>query len=61
MNNDGAAYRRTAKHPGSYSLLRKLRQAGWPRNGDYELACFNCNTGRHINGGICPHKTANPR
>jgi len=22
----------------------------------YQTLCFNCNWGKHINGGICPHK-----
>ena len=22
----------------------------------YQILCFNCNQGRYINGGICPHK-----
>lgn len=22
----------------------------------YQLLCFNCNCGRHRNGGVCPHK-----
>ena len=31
----------------------------WLRNNhfpdDYQLLCYNCNCGRFINGGICPH------
>jgi hypothetical protein len=23
----------------------------------FQTLCFNCNWGKHINGGICPHKT----
>lgn len=25
-------------------------------DGYYQLRCFNCNTGRHLNGGVCPHQ-----
>jgi len=25
-------------------------------NKDYQILCFNCNSGTYINGGICPHK-----
>lgn len=24
----------------------------------FQTLCFNCNWGRHINGGVCPHKTS---
>ncbi len=23
----------------------------------FQTLCFNCNWGKHINGGVCPHKT----
>lgn len=23
---------------------------------EFRLLCFNCNSGRHINGGTCPHE-----
>lgn len=23
----------------------------------FQVLCFNCNAGRHLNGGICPHDT----
>lgn len=23
---------------------------------NYQLLCFNCNMGKHFNGGVCPHK-----
>jgi hypothetical protein len=23
----------------------------------FRILCFNCNSGRHLNGGICPHLT----
>lgn len=30
-----------------------LRQQGYPKG--FQILCFNCNMGRHRNGGICPH------
>jgi predicted DNA-binding transcriptional regulator AlpA len=24
---------------------------------DFQLLCFNCNSGKYLNGGLCPHKT----
>lgn len=34
---------------------RWLKKNGFPA--DYQLLCANCNWGRHLNGGICPHHT----
>lgn len=33
---------------------RKVRMNGFPIG--YKTLCINCNLGRHINGGICPHQ-----
>lgn len=27
----------------------------------FQLLCFNCNAGKYRNGGICPHKTQQPK
>lgn len=56
LNNDGSAHRAQWGDQASYKLMRLLRQQGWPQDAPYGIACFNCNTGRHINGGICPHE-----
>jgi hypothetical protein len=37
-------------------LYRLLIDLGFPD--DYRLLCFNCNSGRERNGGICPHELA---
>ena len=34
-----------------YSALRNCK-----KRKDLQVLCFNCNCGRQINGGICPHK-----
>lgn len=38
------------------ALCGRLKRAGWPK-GEYTLCCWNCNSGRHLNGGVCPHKS----
>lgn len=52
INDDGAAHRRTIS---ASNLYRWLRKHGFPRDA-YRLLCFNCNCGRRINGGVCPHR-----
>lgn len=39
------------------NLYRWLKRHGFPK-GDFQCLCFNCNCGRKVNGGICPHKSA---
>lgn len=29
------------------------------KSNDYQLLCWNCNNGRSVNGGMCPHKEVN--
>lgn len=52
MNNDGSEHRRTIKTSRIYSWLKKR---GYPKEG-FQVLCFNCNCGRYVNGGICPHQ-----
>lgn len=33
-----------------------LRSHGYPKD-EYRLLCHNCNLGRFINGGVCPHQS----
>lgn len=35
-------------------LYDRLKAQNFPDG--YRVLCFNCNSGRSINGGICPHK-----
>lgn len=37
------------------SLYSWLRARGFPKSPAMRVLCFNCNSGRQINGGICPH------
>jgi hypothetical protein len=41
------------KYRGGDRLYRWLRLQGFPPG--YRVLCFNCNVGRWINGGKCPH------
>jgi hypothetical protein len=34
-------------------LYRWLKNQGYPPG--YQVLCFNCNSGRSINSGVCPH------
>lgn len=57
-NGDGAQDRKELA--GSYfnasssTVLRSLRQQGFPE-GALVVLCWNCNSGRAYNGGVCPH------
>jgi hypothetical protein len=53
INNDGHEHRK--RLGSSKQIYTHLRREGWP---DYvRLLCFNCNLGRAINGGTCPHQS----
>jgi len=55
-NNDGKAHRNAMgrKDWGGKELYKWLRKNNYPTG--FQVQCFNCNLGRSINGGICPHK-----
>jgi hypothetical protein len=38
----------------SHQTRRDAILRGFPA--DYQLLCHNCNLGRSLNGGVCPHK-----
>lgn len=50
--NDGAAERR--RHGNHVQEWLFLKEHGWP-NDRHQLLCANCNKGKHLNGGVCPH------
>jgi hypothetical protein len=57
INNDGAADRmkiagkRTAS---GWTTYRYLHSKGFPPG--YQVLCMNCNFGKRMNQGVCPHK-----
>lgn len=59
INEDGAAHRRALGYPGNGKgggsrTMQWLKQAGFPPG--FQVLCFNCNHGKHVNGGTCPHQ-----
>jgi hypothetical protein len=52
VDNSGAKHRKLFK---DHQIYREARRKGYPRD-KYQVLCFNCNSGRSCNGGICPHK-----
>lgn len=53
-NNDGASHRK--KIGIGHIFYRWMIDHKFPES--IQVLCFNCNTGRHVNGGICPHQEA---
>lgn len=56
VNNDGNIRRRQDKTGGSNfyrNLSRSILEGEAPT--DLQLLCRNCNWGKHVNGGVCPH------
>ena len=52
VNNDGAEHRKTVK-PGTQFYIW-LKKNNFPP--EFRILCWNCNCGRRMNGGICPHQ-----
>ena len=50
--NNGAEEKRRGFRGGA-TLHRRLKQQGFPKG--YQVLCYNCNCGKRVNGGICPH------
>ena len=54
INNDGHTYKAGKTRLKGISLYQYIIRENYPKN--VRLLCFNCNIGRHNNGGVCPHK-----
>ena len=54
VNNDGAKHRRTVGFPSGDRFYTWIRNNNFPQG--LQVLCCNCNSGRHVNGGVCPHK-----
>jgi hypothetical protein len=58
INNDGADFRRmlvgSQAKGGGYVTYRWLAVRGFPPG--YQVLCMNCNYGKRMNGGVCPHQ-----
>lgn len=53
VNNDGAEHRRRMGGKGGDHFYKWLKANHFPPG--YQTLCANCNWGKHVNGGICPH------
>lgn len=53
--NDGAEHRKTMFTNHYYgSIYAWLRRNDYPAG--FQVLCMNCNFGKRMNGGICPHQ-----
>lgn len=56
VNSDGKIIHRNSTNNnriGGATLYRKLIKENFPKG--IQIACYNCNIGRHHNNGVCPH------
>ena len=53
INNDGAEHRREIGNSGS-RIYQWLRIHNFPEG--FQVLCMNCQTGKRINNGVCPHQ-----
>ena len=51
INNDGAKHRREVR--GS-DLIFWLKRNNFPTG--FQILCWNCNVGKRLNRGVCPHR-----
>lgn len=56
LKNDGGQQRRDLKVSGGLNFYRWLKKNQWPMKDQLQVSCHNCNQGRAMNGGICPHR-----
>lgn len=52
--NDGHIERKKVRT--TMVLATRLKRLGWPKD-RHQLLCANCNFGKQVNGGVCPHKS----
>lgn len=62
INNNGNEHRKEiwgnqdrGGKQGGKAFIYWIIQHGFPD--DLQILCFNCNMGKHLNGGVCPHQT----
>lgn len=51
INNDGSEHRKEIR---KNTINKWLKDNNFPKG--YQILCFNCNMGKQLNGGICPHQ-----
>lgn len=57
INNDGAKHRKEIGFRGGIGIHLWLCKNAFPEG--FQVLCFNCNHGKQLNGGTCPHKENN--
>lgn len=55
IRNDGRDHR-IEMRTGGQGIYRWLEANGYPQDGRFRVLCFNCNMGRSVAGGVCPHQ-----
>lgn len=54
--NDGNKMRKKGVHAkGGTSFYQWIKRHNFPPG--FQILCMNCNTGKHRNGGVCPHQS----
>ena len=57
IENDGNVHRHEVlkgRNTAGAKTYRWLKANGFPDG--FQVLCMNCNFGKHVNGGVCPHK-----
>jgi hypothetical protein len=54
VNGGGKKHRKEIGVRAGYGFYSWLRNNNFPTG--FQVLCFNCNDGRSVNGGICPHE-----
>lgn len=54
INNDGAKHRKAIGIRGGIGIYTWIRKNNFPDG--FQVLCFNCNHGKQLNKGICPHQ-----
>ncbi len=54
IQGNGNKHRTEIKKCGGTNFYHWLKKNDWPEG--FQILCFNCNCGRQVNNGVCPHK-----
>ncbi len=54
INGGGNIHRKKECHRGSHQTYQWIKNNSFPEG--FQVLCWNCNSGRSLNKGICPHK-----
>lgn len=62
VNGGGNKHRRElSSSPGPVGWVAAIKRNGWKSEEPIQVLCYNCNMGRSVNGGICPHNAEGGR